>query len=266
MIKSLPLFAAALLAAAPVFAQTDVVLTPTADTWLRSDNKNDNSSSTKLEIRTQADGTKDFVAVLVFAAPTVPSGYEIESATLRVTTERIKTNGFQVNIFGITGEIEENGIFATYEPEIAGARATDPIATVTLAGQYNKSVASDNITEEAYKTITAWQNNIDVTTYVKSITTKTFGFLFSAAVNANNSSNIFSKEATTAKLDGVTAADLIPQITVTFKKAAAPVDPTAIKDITSDDAATPTFNLLGQKVNSNYKGVVIRGGKKFIQK
>ena len=44
--------------------------------------------------------------------------------------------------------------------------------------------------------------------------------------------------------------------------------PTSISTITTDAAAenTPAFNLAGQKVSKAYKGVVIKGGKKFIQK
>lgn len=47
----------------------------------------------------------------------------------------------------------------------------------------------------------------------------------------------------------------------------APV-PTGINSITTDatDANAPAFNLAGQKVGKEYKGVVIKAGKKFIQK
>lgn len=43
--------------------------------------------------------------------------------------------------------------------------------------------------------------------------------------------------------------------------------PTAISTITSDaDSNAPVYNLAGQKVSSSYKGVVIKAGKKFVQK
>ena len=47
----------------------------------------------------------------------------------------------------------------------------------------------------------------------------------------------------------------------------APV-PTGINNITTDaaDANAPAYNLAGQKVGKEYKGVVIKAGKKFIQK
>ena len=43
---------------------------------------------------------------------------------------------------------------------------------------------------------------------------------------------------------------------------------TGITNITTDEAAknTPVYNLAGQKVTKAYKGVVIKNGKKMIQK
>lgn len=45
-------------------------------------------------------------------------------------------------------------------------------------------------------------------------------------------------------------------------------DPTAIKNITMDDldADAPVYNLQGQRVSKNYKGVCIQNGKKFVVK
>ena len=43
---------------------------------------------------------------------------------------------------------------------------------------------------------------------------------------------------------------------------------TGITNITTDDTTlnAPAYNLAGQKVGKEYKGVVIKAGKKFIQK
>ncbi len=45
-------------------------------------------------------------------------------------------------------------------------------------------------------------------------------------------------------------------------------DPTGISSISADEANTdaPAYNLAGQKVTGSYKGVVVKGGKKFVQK
>lgn len=63
----------------------------------------------------------------------------------------------------------------------------------------------------------------------------------------------------TAKLGDNTIKELAP--------ISAPV-PTGINSITTDaaDANAPVYNLAGQKVGKEYKGVVIKAGKKFIQK
>ena len=63
----------------------------------------------------------------------------------------------------------------------------------------------------------------------------------------------------TANLGGNIIKELAP--------ISAPV-PTGINSITTDaaDANAPAYNLAGQKVGKEYKGVVIKAGKKFIQK
>ena len=45
-------------------------------------------------------------------------------------------------------------------------------------------------------------------------------------------------------------------------------DPSGIDAIIADEAAAdaPMYNVLGQRVNESYKGLVIKGGKKFINK
>lgn len=63
----------------------------------------------------------------------------------------------------------------------------------------------------------------------------------------------------TAKLSGVVTKELAP--------ISAPI-PTGINNITTDASLenAPAFNLAGQKVGKAYKGVVIKAGKKFVQK
>ncbi len=45
-------------------------------------------------------------------------------------------------------------------------------------------------------------------------------------------------------------------------------DPSGISSISADEtnADAPAYNLAGQKVTGSYKGVVVKGGKKFVQK
>ena len=51
-------------------------------------------------------------------------------------------------------------------------------------------------------------------------------------------------------------------------KAVEKFESTGITNITTDEAAknAPVYNLAGQKVTKAYKGVVIKNGKKMIQK
>ena len=62
-------------------------------------------------------------------------------------------------------------------------------------------------------------------------------------------------------------AKLSSNIIKEFAPISAPV-PTGINNITTEaaDANAPAYNLAGQKVGKEYKGVVIKAGKKFIQK
>ena len=39
-----------------------------------------------------------------------------------------------------------------------------------------------------------------------------------------------------------------------------------INQVNNDDVAAPTYNIMGVKVNDNYKGIVIKNGKKYIRK
>lgn len=43
-------------------------------------------------------------------------------------------------------------------------------------------------------------------------------------------------------------------------------DPTGIENVTADEKQSPTYSISGVRVGDTYKGVVIRNGKKYIQK
>lgn len=53
----------------------------------------------------------------------------------------------------------------------------------------------------------------------------------------------------------------VKKITVTLKN-----DPTGINEVSNSIANAPIYNLAGQRVGKDYKGVVIQNGKKFIKK
>lgn len=281
MKKSLLILTALLMGMGTVVAQEaeNQVLTPTKDTWLRLNNKQSHATATALEIGSEftEDATtgektysKDFVAVMAFKAPTVPSGCEIDKATLRIVTERIKIDR-GVTIYPFTTEFEESGIYENYTDQLAAARNETAAGTVSLEGFNSKSVAGDDLSDSKYakyQSIDKWQNTVDITDYVKSVTAAQFALLICAtkSVTSNSNNCIFSSKATgvgNTKCDlfeSTTAADVVPQITVTFKTT------TGINEVNADaaNADAPRYNLAGQQVSKAYKGVVIQNGKKFI--
>jgi hypothetical protein len=43
-------------------------------------------------------------------------------------------------------------------------------------------------------------------------------------------------------------------------------DPDGIKTITAKESDAPVYNLRGQRVDNNYKGIVIKNGKKHLKR
>ena len=203
------------------WAQNQEVLKPTVDTYMRMGNTANHGSETTIELCTYAEGSKDFVGYLSFIL-NKPEGYKVKSATLRVTTERIKGDR-TLNLYAFDANVEGNAKYRDYAEAIAAAKKTNIVGTVELEGQNGKSCAADKIDAEKYQTITAWQNTIDVTAYVQTLTTTKFGLLL-ARDDANNSNKIFTSEATgieNAKcnfFNSCTAADLQPQLTVEYEE------------------------------------------------
>lgn len=274
MKKSL-LLLAALMTGAVAFAQEASVTTPTADTWLRLNNKVSHATGETMEIKStfttdettgEKTYTADHVGVLVFDMPATPEGYTIEKATLRLTTERIKSNR-NISLYAFTGDIAEDAVYADYADQITAARQTTAVGTMSLEGQNQKSVAGDDITTAKYQTITAWQNTADITAYVQTVTAKSFGILIAANASASAENRIFTKEASAINntkctyFTDVTAADLTPQLTITYAKGSAIKGIGTVKTVKS----TATYNMAGQKVANDYKGIVVVDGKKYVK-
>lgn len=267
LLKGLTAVAVALMFGMPVCAQTTETPykgTNTADTWLRKNNTAKHGESTTIEFRTNAD--VDFVGVMAFEFPAPAEGYIIEKATLRLVSERVKADR-RVNLYEFISDFAEDGIYETYAEDIAEAKAKEPIAQFSMEGQNNKSVALDDINAEKYQKIEAWQNNVDVTDFVKGLTTNKFGILIASAVDITQSNCFFTKEVTgitNKKCDyfnAVTAEDLVPQLTITYTVK------NAINDITVEKQADgAVYNLAGQRVNNPQHGIYVKNGRKYIVK
>ena len=231
-----------------VAAQTENVK-PTVDTYLRLNNDKDHGGETTIELCTSAENAKDFVGYLSFTLS--KSASSVKSATLRITTERIKGDR-QLNVFPFAADLEGNAKYADYADAIATAKAGEPVGTVKQEGQNGKSVAADEIDSEKYQAITAWQNTIDITEYVKTVSGKQIGLLLARNADANNSNKIFTSEATgieNEKCDffkSVTADDLTPLLIVEYGEGGEEPEEPVVPEPSTDDegnmVVTPTVD------------------------
>lgn len=202
-----------------------------SDTWIRSNNPtwNKGGNSDKIEIRKDAlnddDGnpTGEYAtfAGLVGFNFSVPNGMRVQSATMRLVTERWK--GCPINVYGYTNDFDEG--MASWETEeyyVTSALNNNPVANFTPNAQRNKALGSDEIGED-YRDLSSWTNEIDVTAYVMSLSPLAgrVNFLLVPADDNVNQNCFFTKEtegvvnAKDASLS-FAAADLVPVLTVTF--------------------------------------------------
>lgn len=209
-----------------------------ADTWIRSNNLswNTDKDKEKVEIRMDAikekdeDGKEITVDYAIFAALygfefNVPEGKKIQSARIRLVTERYK--GSDIDIWGYSNDfIEEKANWESEEESINNTLEGTPIITITPKGQRNASLGSDAV-QESYRNINEWTNLIDVTDYIKNLReeTKRLNILITPtdiATNKNTNQNCFYtkevKDVTNANDATLSFAreDLIPQLIVTF--------------------------------------------------
>lgn len=199
-------------------AKQDVSL-PTADTYVRKNNKDNNASKTTMEIRSSEDRTTDFVGLMSFAMPkeVAYSNYVINKATLRLVSERAKSSR-KIDVYKYTS-FEENTIYDNESTNIELARTADNlVCSFNVVGQ-NVSIIHDALKDE-YKDIKAWTNTLDFTDFVKGLGTNTFSILLDKPNNTDQTM-FFTKEATdfTNKNDATLSFskdDLVPQLTVDY--------------------------------------------------
>lgn len=208
----------------PIQAQETSITTPIADTYVRKGNTNNNGSKDNIELQTSTTKGRDFVGLMKFSFTKPNSGYSVKKATLRLASKRIKGNR-EVAIYAFTSDFSESVKYEEIETALTEARATTALATFEMRGQSNKDFQIDAVGAD-YRTIAAWTNEIDLTDYVKGLSTETFSIMLArTATDDANSNQLFSKEATdfTNEADAdntftVSATDLIPQLTVEYEK------------------------------------------------
>lgn len=124
---------------------------------------------------------------------------------------------------------------------------------------------------EAFYTVNAWTNNIDVTVSVKPLAGATFSvFIAKVMDQARTSNKIYSSRAIDVINTKVTpnitfkGEDLVPQLTIVYEKSGT----TGISLVNAEKIDDDTYyNLQGVKMNPNTlpHGIYIHQGKKVVK-
>ena len=216
------LFTALLLMVGVTSAWAQTSVDPDADTFFRYNNSDNKGSAEYIEVHntaTTGDGRTDFVGAMTFTIPATPSGKRIKSANLFIVTKRVKTTVKPVYIYSF-GAFAESGKYADYTTEISNTRQIARITSFTPNGNAGQDVTIDAITTDAYKSINAWQQNVDLTNFVKSILSTKFSILLDAE-SGGGDVQFFSNNATafTNSKTSITntAEDLKPKLVITYE-------------------------------------------------
>lgn len=256
------------------FAQETVTVQPTADTWIRLNNKTNQAAAINMELQTytnESDASKNvsMLGLMSFEIPSeaLASDATITKATLRLVTKRLKGDR-KVNIYKYS-DFEENTIYEKEADKVAAAMVeVNLVVSFAAQGTANADFTSDDL--KGNTTVDKWTNNVDLTELVKSATNGKVAILLEKDKNQSNSTQIFTKEATdfTNKKDGVSqfaAADLVPQLTIVYEKSST----NGVSEVKVDaNTSAEVYNLQGVRMNSKNlpAGIYVKNGKKFIVK
>ena len=209
--------------------QVSKVLNPTADTWIRKNNKTNQAAATNMELQSytnEADASKN-VSMLGLMSFDLPeevshSNYEVSKASLRLVTKRIKgdrmVNVYKYDVF------EENTVYETEAKNVAASMVNNNLLTTFKAeGKANADITTDAIVNTDFTNIAKWTTNVDLTEAVKGLSDAKFNILLAKEKNEAKATQIFTKEAknfeNTKNTDApiaFAAADLVPQLTVEY--------------------------------------------------
>lgn len=246
------------------FAQTEdktETFNAVASTWVRQNNetwKPSNANDQKkivTEIQENKDGDQVvgyyYFAGLLGFDYSVPEGMRVKSATLTLVTERKK--GGNVFIRAFENNFANNATWQNESQYIETALATEPIVEFTAKGQSNMAIwdSSKSGYQDTFKNLAAWTNDIDITSYMKSLksTTTRVNFIFTQQADKKRDQvNFYSSQATdenesfTLGEESIAGSKLVPYITVVFEEDIATstvvVSPIADTFVRSNAAAT----------------------------
>lgn len=213
--------------------QVSKVLTPTADTWIRNNNKTNQAAAVNMELKSYTnatDATKNasMLGLMSFDLPeeVLHSNYEVSKASLRLVTKRVKGDRM-VNVYKYNA-FEENTIYEKEEEKVAASMVDGNLLTTFEAeGKAGADITSDDIVTTNFTNIAKWTTNVDLTEAVKGLSDANFNILLAKQKDEAQSIQFFTKEAkdfqntkNTTTLIAFAAADLVPQLTVEYALAA----------------------------------------------
>lgn len=248
------------------FAQGETkVLTASGDTWVRS-NSPSNTWGTQetLEMKTDATNGQNFYGLLSFDIPATDDGYQVKSATLRLVTN-YKKGDSKMRLYPLTSAVTNKTTYNDVAVQITSALGGEPIAEFAMKGDGTKA-PFDKISE-AFYTVDAWTNNIDVTASVKPLAGATFSVFIAKVMDQPGTSNkIYSSRAKDMTNTNITfkGEDLVPQLTIVYEKSGT----TGISLVNAEKIDDDTYyNLQGVKMNPNNlpHGIYIHQGKKVVK-
>ena len=254
------------------FAQGETkVLTASGDTWVRSNDPSKTwATQETLEMKTDANGEKvqNFYGLLSFDVPATDDGYQVKSATLRLVTN-YKKGDSKMRLYPLTSAVTSKTTYNDVADQITSALGGEPIAEFAMKGDGTKA-PFDQISE-AFYSVDAWTNNMDVTASVKPLTGATFSvFIAKVMDQAGVSNKIYSSRAKDMTNTKVTpnitfkAEDLVPQLTIVYEKSGT----TGISQVNAEKGTDDAYyNLQGVKMNPNNlpHGIYIHQGKKVVK-
>ncbi len=219
MKKILLVAAAAALFSLNAQAQDASTSTSSADTWVIQSSKTNYGKSNTIEIRTDTKVPNYFYGLMAFSFTKPNEGNTVTKATLRLTT-RYKKGDSAVELYDLNSAFDEGCTYADVANAITAALDKKPLKTFKL-NSYNWWAPTDKQVIADFSTVDKWQSNVDITALVKAHASEGVVYLlFKKKMDQNNSSQIYTKEATDVTNTTLNftfkAADLVPQLTVTY--------------------------------------------------
>lgn len=207
---------------------------------------------------------QNFYGLLSFDIPATDDGYQVKSATLRLVTY-YKKGDSKMRLYPLTSAVTNKTTYNDVADQITSALEGEPIAEFAMKGDGTKAPV-DKISE-AFYTVDAWTNNIDVTASVKPLAGATFSVFIAKVMDQPGTSNkIYSSRAKDMTNTNITfkGEDLVPQLTIVYEKSGT----TGVSQVNAEKVADDAYyNLQGVKMNPNNlpHGIYIHQGKKVVK-